>query len=833
MKLDLISRINLSSEWGRSMIEMLGVLAIIGILSITGILGYRAAIERYQTNETMDELNKRAIVYAVQVTSDTIEPGVQLSSGEFGDKTMLGYDVAAFSSWDARYFEVELENVANATCRGLLKNYTVAREMYVGNKAYDPLSDNYDLCGEEDVAPAMILIYNADLLLENEENPFSEYYATDYYTTDYYYTTGVYETASKAADCDSNEFFAGGRCIPCSAEGGFWLDPSQKEQVDSCLACTGRQVYGNYCMKDCYVAGINFVRYGQCYDCPTDGKSYGGLSSDAERATCETCAGYTAYGSYCMQDCYETGSNFVSNGVCYPCNTPISYGVNSDKEKATCTSCYNREVVDRYCMKKCYKKGTNFVSNGKCYSCTTGTSYQVSSDDEKETCLSCPAREIVGGYCMKKCYKKGTNFVYDGTCYSCTTEKSYRVTSEDEKETCLSCPDREIVDGYCMKKCYKKGSNFVSNGKCYSCTTEESYWVSSDDEKEICLSCPDREIVDGYCMKKCYQEGTNFVYNGKCYSCTDTKGYPVNDDEEKSRCEACPGRHVDTRSYCSYASSCVKGSQFASYGSCFSCDEIEDKTVSLDIEKELCLDCPNREIVNGHCRGICETGSCFRSYNTRSVPCDTEKSYPLRYSNEYEMCRACGRRVVPDTNQCAPGCPIGTVYHVGKGKCEKPQCISNAQCSPGQYCELDSAQNNGSSNEAPVYGTCKTDAGVKKRVVGVGTYVRSTKQMNRWTAENYCQSLGGRMATVSDFKCGYDFVGASTTGYCNAARGDKDANKTKSANLTAFKTAFGTMNYYWLSDLHLSSSSYTVEWYLGRISRFSKASSLHGLCRIN
>ena len=832
MKLDLISRINLSSEWGRSMIEMLGALAIIGILSITGILGYRAAIERYQTNETMDELNKRAIVYAVQVTSDTIEPGVQLSSGEFGDKTMLGYDVAAFSSWDARYFGVELENVANATCRGLLKNYTVAREMYVGNKAYDPLSDNYDLCGEEDVAPAMILIYNADLLIENEENPFPEYYTSGYYTTDYY-TTGVYETASKAADCDFNEFFAGGRCIPCSAEEGFWLDPSQKEQVDSCLACTGRQVYGNYCMKDCYVAGINYVRYGQCYDCPTDGKSYGGLSSDAERATCETCAGYTAYGSYCMQDCYETGSNFVSNGVCYACNTPISYRVDSDKEKATCTSCSKREVVKGYCMKKCYQKGTNFVFSGTCYSCTTGIRFQMTSDDEKETCLSCPDREIVGGYCMKKCYKKGTNFVSVGTCYSCTTGTSYRVTSDDEKETCLSCPDREIVDGYCMKKCYKKGTNFVSNGKCYSCTTEKSYQVSSDDEKETCLSCPDREIVDGYCMKKCYQKGTNFVYDGKCYSCTDTKGYYVNDEEEKNRCEACPGRHVDTRSYCSYASSCVKGSQFASYGSCFSCDEIEDKNVSLDIEKELCLACPNREIVNGRCRGICETGSCFRSYNTRSVPCDTEKSYPLGYSNEYEMCRACGRRVVPDTNQCAPGCPIGTVYHVGKGKCEKPQCISNAQCSPGQYCELDSAQNNRSSSEAPVYGTCKTDAGVKKRVVGVGTYVRSTKQMNRWTAENYCQSLGGRMATVSDFKCGYDFVGASTTGYCNAARGDKDYNKTKSANLTAFKNAFGTTNDYWLSDLHLSNLSYTVDWYRGQISRFSKASSLYGLCRIN
>ena len=42
---------NKVSEFGRSMIEMLGVLAIIGVLSILGIAGYKKAMNKYRANE--------------------------------------------------------------------------------------------------------------------------------------------------------------------------------------------------------------------------------------------------------------------------------------------------------------------------------------------------------------------------------------------------------------------------------------------------------------------------------------------------------------------------------------------------------------------------------------------------------------------------------------------------------------------------------------------------------------------------------------------------------------------------------------------------------------
>ena len=42
---------------GRSMIEMLGVLAIVGVLSVAGIAGYSKAMGKYKVNKVMDQVS--------------------------------------------------------------------------------------------------------------------------------------------------------------------------------------------------------------------------------------------------------------------------------------------------------------------------------------------------------------------------------------------------------------------------------------------------------------------------------------------------------------------------------------------------------------------------------------------------------------------------------------------------------------------------------------------------------------------------------------------------------------------------------------------------------
>ena len=46
-----------SHQLGRSMIEMLGVLAIIGVLSVAGIAGYTKAMDQYTWNKALDQWN--------------------------------------------------------------------------------------------------------------------------------------------------------------------------------------------------------------------------------------------------------------------------------------------------------------------------------------------------------------------------------------------------------------------------------------------------------------------------------------------------------------------------------------------------------------------------------------------------------------------------------------------------------------------------------------------------------------------------------------------------------------------------------------------------------
>ena len=43
-----------NNETGRSMVEMLGVLAIIGVLSVGGIAGYTMAMRKYKANEVLN-----------------------------------------------------------------------------------------------------------------------------------------------------------------------------------------------------------------------------------------------------------------------------------------------------------------------------------------------------------------------------------------------------------------------------------------------------------------------------------------------------------------------------------------------------------------------------------------------------------------------------------------------------------------------------------------------------------------------------------------------------------------------------------------------------------
>lgn len=68
------------NESGRSMVEMLGVLAIIGVLSVGGIAGYKTAMEKITTNHAMEILNDALVE---MISDDNVFEQFRGSDGEF------------------------------------------------------------------------------------------------------------------------------------------------------------------------------------------------------------------------------------------------------------------------------------------------------------------------------------------------------------------------------------------------------------------------------------------------------------------------------------------------------------------------------------------------------------------------------------------------------------------------------------------------------------------------------------------------------------------------------------------------------------------------------
>ena len=74
-------------ENGRSMVEMLGTLAIIGVLSIGGIAGYSYGMDKYRANQTMRDISLRTVDLLTQASQGRTE----LSLAEWDKETTI-YD---------------------------------------------------------------------------------------------------------------------------------------------------------------------------------------------------------------------------------------------------------------------------------------------------------------------------------------------------------------------------------------------------------------------------------------------------------------------------------------------------------------------------------------------------------------------------------------------------------------------------------------------------------------------------------------------------------------------------------------------------------------------
>ena len=138
-----------NNEHGRSMVEMLGVLAIIGVLSVGGISGYSKAMAKFKLTKAQDQIsmllmnirtafatspnynglvNKNAIAYNIAPTDMVPDASVgktKINHAFGGDvvvaaTTADGTDVAADAeSAVGQYFFIKLDKLGNEACLSL------------------------------------------------------------------------------------------------------------------------------------------------------------------------------------------------------------------------------------------------------------------------------------------------------------------------------------------------------------------------------------------------------------------------------------------------------------------------------------------------------------------------------------------------------------------------------------------------------------------------------------------------------------------------------------------------------------------------------------------
>lgn len=128
------------NQLGRSMIEMLGVLAIIGVLSVGGIAGYSKAMEQFKINKTMQQIteiitNTRTL-YAQQkdfdglINKTAVEMGIipsdlQTSPSDWGYymdiKNVFGGDViVAHGGYNmSQYYKIVFTDLSKNACIAL------------------------------------------------------------------------------------------------------------------------------------------------------------------------------------------------------------------------------------------------------------------------------------------------------------------------------------------------------------------------------------------------------------------------------------------------------------------------------------------------------------------------------------------------------------------------------------------------------------------------------------------------------------------------------------------------------------------------------------------
>ena len=580
------------NETGRSMVEILGVLAVIGVLSVGGIMGYKYGMMKYRVNETINELNIMANTYGVQVQQmaeeQTLPTDGELLSEENAVTRMgYGYEVLGYDN----HFEIALFNVPNPECEQLQKT---GWELPYEIKAETVTAES---CGE--------LVYYIDNGLTGT---LTEYIDSDEEDTD---DEDVPEKdpllCNQAgiegySDCVCKEGYIGEYCDQCDTSKGYrrmdstgkcYLDCEKTETCTNEDFCNGKasavyyngRAYCEYCQMGYW--GTHCENYDPSGDACNGRTDYIHAWHNKPFANgCNCKKGY--WGKFCeYEDTEETplcsGHGTLEYGTCV-CETGYSGEACEIEEDGNCGIAIDGSYWSGRSGYLIYEDGKAICRCEKGYTgenCTIPPDNSVCQNGQWNYSLGdTPFCECTGGY----------------TGSTCSTPPSYTChgtwTNVDNNTPKCSCSY-----GDCGPTCSGTGSGTYDSNHINHCTrceygytgtdctippTEKCrysyYWYHPTNGEPYCQcgynSCGDgcmgtgtnkrengvnicTECASGYCGPNCEGRGTNVIVNGvrTCSECssgrcgTNCQGY----GEGGSVCTTCQSNYVGENcdKYCS------------------------------------------------------------------------------------------------------------------------------------------------------------------------------------------------------------------------------------------------------------------------------------------
>ena len=417
---------NKNNETGRSMVEMLGVLAVMGVLSVVGVAGFKTAINKHRASELLSGASQRLVVALGQLIGNQ-----NVSLAEF-DKDNVRSGGVFMSDVNTNYngeIGIKINNVNKRVCQEIVNS--VSTETFLRGVSFTGKYANISATDCQEINN-LTLFYNKDTSTKN--------YNTACQSNSDCYQGGLssgYKCNTTLGICEitcgNNQTYVDGfGCCPNNAlwNGGCCYNPisgnlSLKE-VDGVETCCR----GNYCCSE-----------GEIYDSTTSTciacESVTGVIRNEIFNNCGMCPNLVQVSKWlCAPACTDPDAVLVdgickcplerplmsssySDPQCLPCDYngqtgwEAPYGIRNNDIRFTGNYCNraNGGGYSRYCA-----PGTVGVNQGQTIILSDGSSYTETSF----SCKSCSDVDISALQYQASCESCGGTWDGDswdnGTC---------------------------------------------------------------------------------------------------------------------------------------------------------------------------------------------------------------------------------------------------------------------------------------------------------------------------------------------------------------------------------------------------------------------------------